>query len=85
MAKQIHKGSELINVSETWEENERKRQEGSLPAREEPVSADTGNTELDRVVREEAAAYDQENKEDKLLGGDRATVNDDADGPPGDA
>ena len=68
-----HKGSELRNVSETWEENERKRKSGKAPQKED---AGIGN-DLEQVVKEEAAAYDQENSEDKLLSGERASVNDD--------
>ena len=73
MAKEIHKGSELRNVSETWDENERKREAGNAPIHEE---VGTGNS-LEEVIKEEAAEYDQENKENRLLGGERASVNDD--------
>lgn len=68
MAKGIHKGTELNNVRETWEQNEKNREN-----RDEPVSS---NNELDQVVKEEAAEYDNDNKKNRLLGGDRATVND---------
>jgi hypothetical protein len=81
MAKSTHKGSELSNVSETWDQNERKRDERAGPEREaEPVSSDAipGN-DLERAIKEEAAEYDNENKENRLLGGERATLNDDAD------
>lgn len=71
----------LQNVSETWDRNEEKR---SL---ENAAGDDMENTELpaaselDRMVREEASEYDSDNREDRLLGGDRATRNDDAGSP----
>ena len=76
MAKGIHKGTELNNVKETWDQNERNRSGESDAA----DSAATGNEDLQKAIKEEAAAYDQDNAEEKLLGGDRATVNDDATG-----
>lgn len=33
-------------------------------------------TDLDRLVKQEASEYDNINKENRILGGDRATVND---------
>lgn len=81
MAKGIHKGTELNNVSETWDQNERLRPAGATG------NAGTGGSDalpandLERVIREEATEYDNDNKEDRLLGGDRASVNDDT---PGD-
>ncbi|HZI01443.1 MAG TPA: hypothetical protein VEX63_09855 [Flavisolibacter sp.] len=79
MAKQTHKGSEFNNVNETWDENERRRESGSAPM--ENVSSDEviPASELERMISDEAAEYDQANKEDRILGGDRATVNDDED------
>ena len=35
--------------------------------------------DLQQVISEEAAEYDRDNKEDRLLSGDRASVNDDKD------
>jgi hypothetical protein len=82
MAKGTHKGSKLANVAETWDQNERKREEAGGPEREAETSrseeAITDN-DLIRVIKEEAAEYDNENKENRLLGGQRATINDDAD------
>ena len=72
MATNNHKGSELRNVSETWDENERKRESGNAP---QEAGAGLGE-DLERVIKEEATAYDQENSEDKLLSGERASVND---------
>ena len=75
MAKSTHKGSELNNVQETWEQNERERAAGKDLT---PVSdTSTGDSELEKVIHEEAREYDNEKKEDRLLGGERATVNDD--------
>jgi hypothetical protein len=72
MAKGIHKGTELNNVQETWNENERRRAAG------EDIGDASGSDEsLQRVIQEEAAEYDQDNKADRVLGGDRATLNDD--------
>lgn len=71
MAKGIHKGTELNNVQETWNENERRRAQGEDVGREAGVGED-----LKQVIREEASEYDSNNKEDRLLGGDRASLND---------
>jgi hypothetical protein len=79
MAKGIHKGTELNNVQETWNENERRRAAG------EDIGGATGSDEgLQRVIREEAAEYDGENKSDRVLGGERATLNDDGGEGAGD-
>jgi hypothetical protein len=75
MAKGIHRGTELNNIQETWNENERRRAAGEDVGRQTGVGED-----LQQVIREEAAEYDNDNKEDRLLGGDRATVNDDKNG-----
>lgn len=78
MAKNIHKGTELSNVSETWEQNERNRQTGSALERiNTTVPEEPSGNRLDLVIREEAAEYDAGNKEERLLSGDRATLNDD--------
>jgi hypothetical protein len=69
----IRRGSELNNVKETWDQNERDPDRGVRP---EPVR-NTSADELQETVQREAAAYDRASKEDQLLGGDRATVNDD--------
>jgi len=70
-----HNGTELNNVKETWDQNEKER------ANESGASYDTQGstapaTELDQIIQEEASEYDNENKENRLLGGDRASVND---------
>jgi hypothetical protein len=77
----IHKGTELNNVNETWNENERRRQQGE----DSPMSGARGDAgavpdELQKVIQEEAAEYDNTNKEAQLLSGDRATLNDDQGG-----
>lgn len=68
MAKNIHKGTELNNVKETWDENERKRVDRR--------SSSSGDEGLDQVVKEESSEYDKANKEERLLGGDRGSVKD---------
>lgn len=72
MAKGIHKGTELNNIQETWNENERRRAAGEDVGRQTGVGED-----LQQVISEEAAEYDNDNKEDRLLGGDRASLRDD--------
>jgi hypothetical protein len=72
-----HKGTELNNVQETWNVNEKLRAS-------ENTGATAGNaadeapavTALEKIIKQEASEYDNENKENRLLGGDRATVND---------
>ena len=72
-----HKGSELNNVSETWKENERKRQQGEdNDLSGAPGRADTVSNDLQQTIHEEAAEYDRANKEDRLLDGERATLRD---------
>lgn len=76
MENQIKKGTGLINVSETWDENERKLKSGE-PGGEELIRYNTSEQhDLDEVIHKEAAEYDNENNEDKILGGERASVND---------
>ena len=86
MAKNIHRGSELSNISETWDQNERNLHEGNAASSAGTTenTAGTGNEDLDEVIRKEASEYDHSNKEDRLLGGERATVNDDPDASSGD-
>ena len=68
MPRNIHKGKELNNVKETWEQNERDHVNTSGT----PVDEN-----LERTIEKEASEYDNANKEERLLGGDRATVDDD--------
>lgn len=78
MAKNVHKGTELNNVSETWDENERKRGGDNDASSESLAASDTpAANDLDKLIKEEAAEYDNDNKENRLLGGERASVNDD--------
>jgi len=78
-----NKSSEFKNVTETWEENERKLKEEqlrmeNLPAMELKVPEDAPSVdELEKIVKTESIEYDHSNKEERTLGGDRATVNDD--------
>ena len=73
----IHKGNELNNVRETWNRNEEQRARenapSSMPA---PDNAGAVSDDLQQTISEEAAEYDKANKEDRVLGGDRATVSD---------
>ena len=71
MAQGPHKGTELSNVSETWDKNERER------GKDERADEVPAASELDRMVSEEAREYDNTSAEDNLLGGDRATLRDD--------
>jgi hypothetical protein len=81
MAKNIHKGSEFNNVNETWNQNEKNRVRGNAADRDE-TSMGSGSEadDLNQKIKEEAAEYDQVNKEERILGGDRASLNDE----PGD-
>lgn len=87
MAKNIHKGNELSNISETWDQNERNKVSGNAPggAGSTENTAATGNEDLDQVIKEEASEYDHAKKEDRLMGGERATLNDDPDANAPDA
>jgi hypothetical protein len=76
MAKGIHTRTGLRNVSETWDQNERKRGSDDAPVPEEPTAV---GEDLKQVIREEAAEYDNANKEERVLGGERATVSDNPD------
>ncbi len=72
-----HNGTELNNVQETWNQNERLRaNEGASETNNNTPEAAAPATELDRIIKEEASEYDNENRENRLLGGDRASVND---------
>lgn len=72
MSKGFHKGTELNNVRETWDRNEKEHEETSEPA--------TENKKLEPVIDSEAREYENANKEDRLLGGNRASVNDEEEG-----
>ncbi|HEV7330427.1 MAG TPA: hypothetical protein VGN63_05250 [Flavisolibacter sp.] len=71
----IHKGNELNNVNETWRQNEQNRENEAAPQRLNTGSSNV-DEDLQNDIKEGAAEYDKANKEDRLLGGDRATVND---------
>jgi len=72
MSKGIHKGTELNNVKETWEQNEKENVKADRPS--------ATDEDLENIIEEEASEYDEANKEDRLLGGERASVNDDDSG-----
>jgi hypothetical protein len=77
MENKIHKGSELNNVRETWDQNERLRASGNTAETESATTSDaTIGTDLEQLIKKEASEYDNENKENRVLTGDRATVND---------
>ena len=67
----IHKVSELSNVSETWDQNERERRNDTSSQ-----NAPSANDDLDGLVKEAATEYDRANKEERILDGERATVSD---------
>ena len=73
------KGSEFRNIIETWEQNERDLANGKTAGDDTATTnAATTGSDLDQVIKQEATEYDNENKENRVLSGDRATVNDDA-------
>ena len=72
-----NKGSELNNVNETWNRNERLRQQGErAPGDSTPAGASGIPDDLTRTIQREAAEYDNADKDDRLLDGDRATISD---------
>jgi hypothetical protein len=77
MANGVHKGSEFHNIGETWDQNEKNKEGGGIPRRKDDDTRGTtiGN-DLDRKIKEEAEEYDHENKENRVMGGERASVND---------
>jgi hypothetical protein len=72
-----HKGTELNNVRETWQQNEQAGEPARNTDNDKPT---TVSNDLQQTIKEEAAAYDNANKEDRILDGDRATVNEDKGG-----
>ena len=77
MENSTHKGSEMKNVQETWDQNEKLRNEGNVSAVGSDATSTEPATEIDQVVKQEASEYDHDKKEDRLLSGERATLNDD--------
>jgi len=71
------KGSEFKNVQDTWDQNERNLKNGNNGTEDSGLTEAAPTTDLERLIKEEASEYDKTNKEDRILGGDRATVNDD--------
>lgn len=77
MENNTSKGSELNNVRETWDQNEKLREKENLSGTEgNTFSEQASENELEQLIKQEAREYDNENKENRILGGDRATVND---------
>lgn len=76
MESSTHKGSELNNVSETWDKNERLREKRNGGTEGNTFDEQAPENELEQLIKQEASEYDNENKENRILGGDRATVND---------
>lgn len=74
-----HKGSEFNNVSETWDQNERKRNSRNGPNNDTGADETAPAAGLEQVIRREATEYDRENPEERTLSGERATSNDDID------
>lgn len=73
-----HKGTEYQNVIETWEQNERNKLNTDPVSKEGSDLTDLGaGNDLEHLIKQEAFEYDHENKENRVLGGDRATINDD--------
>jgi hypothetical protein len=78
MAKGIRKGTELNNIRETWDQNERNLQDDKSSGSEDTgTSAATGNEDLNQIIKEEAKQYDNENKLHNTLDGERASISDD--------
>ncbi len=76
-----HKGTEFNNINDTWNQNEKRREEGLEAGTSDATTAGaTVSNDLQQIIKEEAAEYDNANKEDRVLGGDRASVNDDGSG-----
>jgi hypothetical protein len=68
MPNNYHKGTELNNVRETWDQNERERIKTGSPS---------STDKFERTIEEEALEYDNANKEERVLTGERASLNDD--------
>jgi len=68
MSKNIHKGTELNNVKETWDKNEKEQANAS--------GSSTTDEDLERAIEKEASEYENANKEERLLSGERASVDD---------
>ncbi|HEY1021021.1 MAG TPA: hypothetical protein VGE06_01855 [Flavisolibacter sp.] len=77
----IHKGTELNNVRETWQQNEQNRQNENAPQRINTGNSSHLDEDLQKDIQEGAAEYDRADKDDRLLGGDRASVNDKSGAP----
>lgn len=72
----IHKGTELNNVKETWNQNEQNRQNNQRGSDDAQSATGAGNG-LQELIEKEATEYDNANKDERTLTGERATVRDD--------
>jgi hypothetical protein len=73
----VHKGTELSNVAETWNQNEQLRKNENNRLSEDDMATTPGvSDELAETIRQEATEYDNTSHEDRLLDGERATLND---------
>ena len=79
MSNNIHKGSELRNVKETWDENERQGARNDPEKSKEGMEDTSINKEMQQHIASEAREYDNTSKEEQLLKGDRASVRDEED------
>jgi len=70
MANAIHKGTELNNVKETWEQNEKNRQHRGFDADDQTAIPE----DLKQVVKEEAAEYDNTHNDRSTADSERASV-----------
>jgi hypothetical protein len=69
-----HKGSELNNVQETWNQNEKNLHDEKSAGREDELLQHIPPaSELDRIISAEASDYDHANKEERVLSGERTT------------
>ena len=75
MENENHRGSEYNNIIETWEKNEKNKPD--LRTDNTTVNETPEENTLEQTIKKEATEYDNVNKEERVLGGDRATLNDD--------
>ncbi len=80
MENSTHKGTELNNVKETGDQNERNLQNSNSGSQGNIFNEEAQASDLEQLIKQEANEYDNTNKEDRVLGGDRATLNDDENG-----
>ena len=79
-----HKGTEFNNVQETWNQNERNLQNESAAGAGSAADETAPKNDLEKLIKQEASEYDDANKEDRILDGERATVTDENTGTSSD-